>query len=87
MQESKVCSRYAVLPAASSLTFEAKSSLHAVRGAATDFSGFITAVWNDDGTLVIAPPPAMHVEFSTGRARTYEVPQVSVRINFSAGAT
>jgi polyisoprenoid-binding protein YceI len=55
-----------VQPAASTLDFEAKSSLHAVHGRATQLSGFIEARCENDA-LALDPPPKMHIEFPIER--------------------
>jgi|HubBroStandDraft_1064217.scaffolds.fasta_scaffold183062_3 hypothetical protein len=70
MLESKACSRYAVDPATSTLTFEAKSTLHAVRGRTDQLSGYVDAAWESDGSLALDPAPHMHVEFSVERLRS-----------------
>lgn len=55
--------RYAVSPAESALTVDARSTLHAVRATVSDVTGYIAAAWNADGSLTLVPPPVMHVEF------------------------
>ncbi len=70
MPESKVCSRFAVVTRESTLTFDAKSTLHNVHGSVTDLAGYVEAAWNDDGTVASDPPPRMHVEFGVQRLRS-----------------
>jgi hypothetical protein len=55
--------RYAVSSSESALTFQARSTLHAVHGKATGLSGYIEAAWNPDGTLAEQPATKMHVDF------------------------
>jgi polyisoprenoid-binding protein YceI len=62
--------RYSVTPADSSVDFEARSTLHPVRGKATDLSGYIELSWNDDGTIAVQPPPKMHVELPVEQLRS-----------------
>lgn len=62
MFASRICNRYVVRPAASTLDFEAKSSVHPVRGRARDLTGYVDAC-REGATLVLEPPPTMHVEF------------------------
>ncbi|MGH7706426.1 MAG: YceI family protein [Vulcanimicrobiaceae bacterium] len=69
MPDSAGCSRYAALPYDSTLTFEARSSLHPVHGKATNLTGYVDAAWSDDG-LRLEPPPAMHVEVPVERLRS-----------------
>lgn len=70
MLESKVCKRYVVVPAESTLSFEARSTMHRVHGAAANISGFIEAARAEDGTLAADPAPQMHVEFPVERLRS-----------------
>jgi hypothetical protein len=62
--------RYEVSSADSSLTFEAKSTLHALHGQATGLGGFVEAGWSADGTLDLQPQPQMHVEFPVAQLRS-----------------
>jgi polyisoprenoid-binding protein YceI len=55
--------RYAVSSSEATLTFQARSTLHAVHGKATRLNGDIEAAWNPDGTLAEQPAPKMHVDF------------------------
>lgn len=55
--------RYNVSPRESMLTFEARSTLHAVKGKVSEINGYIEAHWNEDGTLASDPQPKMHVDF------------------------
>ncbi len=61
--------RYEVSPG-SSLTVEARSTLHAVRANATGLTGYVIAGWNPDGSLATAPAAVMHVEFSLDQVRS-----------------
>jgi polyisoprenoid-binding protein YceI len=56
--------RYAVSSSESALTFQARSTLHAVHGKATGLTGYVEAAWNPDGTLAAQPAPKMHVDFA-----------------------
>ena len=62
--------RYDVSSADSSLTFEAKSTLHALHGRATGLGGFVEAAWSAGGTLDLQPQPQMHVEFPVAQLRS-----------------
>jgi len=62
--------RYTVSPQDSSLSFEARSTLHAVQGSATSLAGFVEAAWAEDGRLAAAPPPKVHVEFPVESLRS-----------------
>lgn len=62
--------RFEVLPAASSLTFFAASSLQSAYGKTNELSGHIEANWNADGTVNEASSPLMHVEFKVESLRT-----------------
>lgn len=62
--------RYAVQPADSWLTFEARSTLHPVHGRATQLDGFIEATWDGQGLPVATPAPRMHVEFPIEQLRS-----------------
>jgi polyisoprenoid-binding protein YceI len=55
-----------VQAAASTLDFDAKSSLHPVHGTAAQLSGYLDA-FVEDGSLALDPPPKMHVEFPVER--------------------
>lgn len=70
MHVSDRCNRYAVVPTESKLTFEASTSLHPVRGAASDLHGYVEAAWNPDGMLVLDPPPAIRLELQVERLRS-----------------
>ncbi len=62
--------RYAVSPSESSLTFEARSTLHGVHGKASDLTGFVRVAWNPDRTLAADPAPQMHVAFPFEQLRS-----------------
>jgi hypothetical protein len=62
--------RFAVLPAESWVTFEGRTTLHGVKGKALGLNGYVEAGWNDDGTLLTAPPPRMHFELSVEDLRS-----------------
>lgn len=66
MYASRTCNRYVVRAGASTLDFEAKSSLHPVRGRARDLAGYVDACC-DGATFVVDPVPTMHVEFPVER--------------------
>ncbi len=66
---------YAVAPNESSLTIEARSTLHVVHAKTSDVSGFVDLSWNGDGTLATSPKPRVHVEFPIGRLRSGNVLQ------------
>ncbi len=70
MPESKACSRYVVAAGESVLTFAAATTLHEVKGRASDLSGFVEACFEDDGSLAVDPAPQMHVEFPVERLRS-----------------
>jgi hypothetical protein len=70
MLESKVCSLYSVVAGDSMLTFDAKSSLHAVHGRVTALTGSVDAGFEDDGSLSLSAAPRMHVEFSVEQLRS-----------------
>jgi polyisoprenoid-binding protein YceI len=65
-----VTQRYTVSPEDSSLSVDARSTLHNVRATASNLSGYIEAIWNPDGSLAATPAPAMHVEFPIDRLRS-----------------
>ena len=56
--------RFEIVAPASSLEYEATSTLHAVRGKTAKLSGFIEAEIDADGTLALEPAPRMHLEFA-----------------------
>lgn len=62
--------RYAVSPAESTLTVDARTTLHAVRATASGLTGYITAAWDTGGSLTLAPAPVMHVEFPIDQVRS-----------------
>jgi polyisoprenoid-binding protein YceI len=70
MPVSDQCSRYAVLPAQSKLTFEANSSIHPVHGQGSELGGYVAAAWDADGSFASDPPPAMRVELRVERLRS-----------------
>ncbi len=70
MPASKVCSLYSVVAGDSMLTFDAKSSLHAVHGRVTALSGSVDVGFDDDGAISLSPPPRMHVEFAIEQLRS-----------------
>ncbi len=65
-----VIERFDVVPADSSLTFFAMSTVQSAYGKTTELSGFVDAAWNPDGTLAVEPAPRMHVEFKVESLRT-----------------
>jgi polyisoprenoid-binding protein YceI len=62
--------RYTVSPRDSSLTFDARSTLHGVHGKATHLEGFVEAAWDDEGAVAGDPPPTIHVEFPVDQLRS-----------------
>jgi polyisoprenoid-binding protein YceI len=62
--------RYSVSTRDSSLTFEARSTLHGVHGKATGLEGFIDATWEPDGSVAAEPQPRMHVELPVEQLRS-----------------
>ena len=68
--QAETVNRYDVAAADSSLTIEARSTLHAVRAAATGLTGYVVAGWNPDGSLAAAPAPIVHVEFPLDQVRS-----------------
>jgi hypothetical protein len=62
--------RYVVSPLKSSLTFEARSTLHTMRGNATGLSGQVDFALMPDGTIGTEPAPKMHVEFPVENLKT-----------------
>jgi hypothetical protein len=61
---------YVVSSPKSSLTFEARSTLHTVRGKATGLSGQVACRVTPDGKIVTEPAPKMHVEFPVENLKT-----------------
>jgi hypothetical protein len=55
---------YVVSTADSELTFEARSTLHSVRGKNASIVGYIDADWSPSGTLELQPMPGMHVDMA-----------------------
>ena len=55
---------YVVSTADSVLTFEAQSTLHAVRGKNSSIAGYIDADSAPDGTIVLEPMPVMHIDMA-----------------------
>jgi hypothetical protein len=70
MPESRACNRYVVAGGESVLSFTAATTLHELKGRATDLSGFVEACLEPDGSLAAAPAPLMHVEFPVERLRS-----------------
>jgi hypothetical protein len=70
MPSSNLCKRYAIDALASSLTYEAKSSLQVITGRADEFGGYVEAAWDEDGALLCDPAPAMHLEVPVSRLRS-----------------
>src|SRR5580692_2130712 len=70
MPESRACNRYVVAAGESLLSFTAATTLHEVKGRATDLSGFVEACLEADGSLAAAPAPLMPVEFPVERLRS-----------------
>ncbi len=70
MQSSNLCKRFIIDAGASSLTYEARSSLQPVSGTARDFGGYIEVAWDDKGRIVQNPAPAMHMEVNVATLRS-----------------
>ncbi len=70
IRERSISERFAVVSAESSLTFFATSTLFPVYGRATEMSGYVEAVWNENGTLAVHPLPKMHLELKVEGLRT-----------------
>ena len=58
--------RFEVESADSSLTFFATSTLFPVYGKVSELNGYVEAVWNSSGALVVNPLPRMHLEAQSG---------------------
>ena len=67
--------RYIVSAPNSTLVFEARSTLHAVRGKATGLSGEAEFGLDSDGGVVAQPAPKMHVEFPVENLTTANLMQ------------
>jgi polyisoprenoid-binding protein YceI len=65
MPASQQC-KFSVASSSSALSFDGQSTLHAVHGTGSQLTGQVVASV-EDGTLVLDPPPAMHVEFPVER--------------------
>ena len=61
--------RYVVSPRDSTLSFEARSTLHGVHGKATGLDGFVEAAWAGDA-FSPEPAPRMHVKFPVDQLRS-----------------
>jgi polyisoprenoid-binding protein YceI len=70
MQSSNLCKRYTIDASASSLTYEAGSSLHVVSGIAQAFSGYIDVAWDDRGRIASEPAAAMRMEVPVTKLRS-----------------
>ncbi len=68
--QAETVTRYDVDSADSSLTIDARSTLHAVRAAASGLTGYVVAGWNSDGSVAAAPAPIVHVEFPLDQVRS-----------------
>jgi hypothetical protein len=62
--------RFEVVSAESSLAFFATSTLFPVYGKATEFTGYVEAAWNENGTLSVDPAPKMLLELKVESLRT-----------------
>ncbi|MDQ2908479.1 MAG: YceI family protein [Candidatus Eremiobacteraeota bacterium] len=69
MSVSAACNRYVVAPRETKLEFVASSSLHPVKGSATDVHGYVDAVVSES-SLSLEPAPSMHLEFPVERLRS-----------------
>lgn len=69
MAALETAARYEV-SSGSSLTVEARSTLHAIRANVTGLTGYVVAAWNADGSLATLPAAVMHVEFSLDQVRS-----------------
>jgi hypothetical protein len=68
--DSAGSARYTIAHADSWLTFEARSTLHAVHGKTADLVGYIETGWSPDGALGLQPAPKMHVDFAVEQLRS-----------------
>lgn len=69
MSVSAACSRYVVVASETKLEFIASSSLHPVKGSATEVRGYVDAA-AVDSSLALEPAPSMHLEFPVERLRS-----------------
>lgn len=65
-----ISTRYVVSPRDSTLSFEARSTLHGVHGKAAGLDGFVEASWDEANVFALEPPPKMHVEFPVDQMRS-----------------
>jgi len=68
--DAQTATRYDVSTSDSSLTVDARSTLHAIKATVSGVTGYVVAAWNPDGTLASAPEPSMHVEFRLDQVRS-----------------
>ena len=68
--DAQSSTRYSVSSRDSSLTFEARSTLHGVHGKATGLEGYVEAAWEAGGSFAPERPPRMHVEFPVEQLRS-----------------
>jgi polyisoprenoid-binding protein YceI len=68
--QSQTVTRFAVSAVDSSLSIDARSTLHAVHATASGLTGYLIAAQNSDGTLASAPAPILHVEFPIDSVRS-----------------
>jgi hypothetical protein len=62
--------RFAVLASDSWVTFEGRTTLHALKGKAVGLNGYVEAGFGDDGVLATAPLPQMHLEIPVESLRS-----------------
>jgi polyisoprenoid-binding protein YceI len=70
MRSSNLCKRYTIDASASSLTYEAGSTLRTISGTAEEFAGYIEVAWDDRGRVAPNPPAAMRMEIPTAKLRS-----------------
>jgi hypothetical protein len=62
--------RFDVVTADSSLTFFAMSTVQSAYGKTAELAGYVDAHWNADGSIALAPPPEMQIEFKVESLHT-----------------
>jgi len=67
--DTENATRYVVSSRESSLTVDARSTLHSVRATGSGLTGYVVAGW-DDGSLGTTSQPAMHIEFPIDQIRS-----------------
>jgi hypothetical protein len=54
--------RFSIVPEQSLFQISGRSSLHPIESVSRQLRGYLDAAWNGDGTLALAPAPALHAE-------------------------